>query len=68
MMSQLGKQTIVIHIFPNPHEVKAMKLGHLIEYNMEICFLKNYIQNVVEKHSQTLFQKIEIEHISESIV
>ena len=55
MMSQLGKQTIVIHIFPNPQEVKAMKLGHLIEYNMEICFLKNYIQNVVEKYSQTLF-------------
>ena len=54
MTSQPGKQTVTIHIlFKISQEIKAinqaMKFGQLIEYNMKIFFLKNHIQNVVEK-------------------
>ena len=52
MTSQHGKQTIVIHIFPNISRSKdnqAMKFGQLIEYNMtNICVEKSYT-NVLEK-------------------
>ena len=39
MTSQLGKQTITIHILPNISRSKdnqAMKVGQLIKYNMGI--------------------------------
>ena len=54
MTSQLGKQTITIHILPNISRSKdnqAMKVGQLIKYNMGIYYisLKNQAQNVVEK-------------------
>ena len=43
MTSQLGQQTIVIHILPNIWRSKgnqAMKFGQLIEYNMRNIFLE----------------------------
>ena len=42
-----------------------MKVGQVIEYKMtNIFFLKNHTQHVVEKLYVSLFQNIEIEHIS----
>ena len=42
-----------------------MKVGQVIEYKMtNIFFLKNHTQHVVEKLYGSLFQNIEIEHIS----
>ena len=58
MMSQPGKQTIVMHILTNIPKNKgnqAMKFGQLIEYNMRKNILKNHKQNEVEKLFQTLF-------------
>ena len=43
MTSQIGKQTIAVHILPNISESKGnqrMKFGQLIEYNMRIILLK----------------------------
>ena len=43
MTSQLGKQTIAIHILPNISRIKTnqtMKIGQLIEYNMTKIFLE----------------------------
>ena len=43
MTSQLGKQTIAIHILPNVSRRKGnqtMKFGQLIEYNMRNIFLE----------------------------
>ena len=45
MTSQPGKQIIAIHILPVSQEVKKSEIGQLIE----IFFLKNQTQNVVEK-------------------
>ena len=36
---------------------QTMKFGQLIEYNIEIFFLKNHTQNVGEKLFQALFLK-----------
>ena len=54
MTSQPGKQTVTIHIlFKISQEIKAinqaMKFSQFLEYSMKIFFLKNPIQNVVEK-------------------
>ena len=52
MMSQPGKQTIVMHILTNISKNKgnqAMKFSQLIEYNMRKNILKNHKQNEVEK-------------------
>ena len=49
MTSHTGKQIIIIHILPNITRNTSnlsMKIGR-IEY--ENIFLKNYIQNIVEK-------------------
>ena len=58
MMSQLGKQAIVIHILTNISRIKGnktMKFGQLIEYNMkDICY-KNHTQKWWRNYSQTLF-------------
>ena len=43
MMPQPGKQTIVIHVFPNVLRNKdnqAIKFGQLREYNMKNIFLE----------------------------
>ena len=68
MTSQPGKRTIAIHILPNNSRSKGnqtMKVGQVIEYKMtNIFFLKNHTQHVVEKLYVSLFQNIEIEHIS----
>ena len=43
MMSEPGKQTIAIHIFPNISRSKSnqtIKFGQLIEYNLRNIFLK----------------------------
>ena len=43
MMSQPGKQTIAIHIFPNISSSKSnqtIKFGQLIEYNLRNIFLE----------------------------
>ena len=43
MMAQIGKQTILVHIFSIISRSKgnqALKFGQLIEYNMSNMFLK----------------------------
>ena len=43
MTSQPGKQTIIVHIFPNIsriNDIEKMKYGCLIEYNMRNFFLE----------------------------
>ena len=70
MMPQPGSQTIIIHILPNISRSKTnqtMKFSQLIEYNMGKFIFKNHTQNVVENYSQTLFQKIQFDHISGSL-
>ena len=61
MTSQHGKQTIVIHIFPNISRSKdnqAMKFGQLIEYNMtNICVEKSYTKCAGETIPRTLSKK-----------
>ena len=52
MTLQPGKQAIAIHILPNISRSKSnrtMKFGQFIEYNVEIFFLKNHTQRLVEK-------------------
>ena len=52
MTLQPGKQAIAIHILPNISRSKGnrtMKFGQFIEYNVEIFFLKNHTQRLVEK-------------------
>ena len=52
MASQLGKQTIAIHILPNISKCKGnqtIKFGQLKHYNMGNIFSKNHTQNVVQK-------------------
>ena len=69
--SQTGKQTIAIHILSNISRSKSdqtMKFGQLIEYNMKHFSWKIMHKIWWKKYSQTLFQKIKIEHISELIV
>ena len=51
MVSQPGKQTIVINILPNISRSKSnqtMQFDQLIECNRNI-FLKNHTQNMMEK-------------------
>ena len=70
MMSQPGEQTIAIHIMTNISRSKgnwAMTFGQLIEYNLRKIFLKNHTQMWWRNYSQTLFQKIKIEHICGSL-
>ena len=68
MMSQPGKQAIVIHILPNISRSEGnqnLKFGQLKEYYIRrIFFLKSHTQNVVEKLFPDHFLKIKIEHIS----
>ena len=43
MTSQPGKETVIVHIFPNISRIKdieKIKYGHLIEYNMRNFFLE----------------------------
>ena len=57
-MSQLGKQTITIHILPNiprSRGSQSMKFGQLIEYKMRNIFLEKSDTNVVEKLFPDLF-------------
>ena len=52
MTSQPGKQAIAVYILLNISRGKikqTMKLAQLIECKTEIFFLKNHVQNVVEK-------------------
>ena len=45
---------------------QTMKSGQLTEYNMRIFFFKKHTQNAVGKLVQTIFEKINIDHISGS--
>ena len=48
MKSQLGLQTIAIHLLPNISKSKdkqTMKLDQLREYNKKIFFFKNHAKN-----------------------
>ena len=68
MMSQPGKQAIVIHILPNISRSEGnqnLKFGQLKEYYIRS---KSNTQNVVEKLFPDHFLKIKIEHISGSAV
>ena len=47
MTSQLGSQTIAIHILPNISQNKSnptMKFGQLIEYNKRNIFLQKFFR------------------------
>ena len=49
---------LAIHILPNISRIKGnqtMKLGLLIEYNREIFFLKNHVENEAERLVPDLF-------------
>ena len=62
MSSQPGLQITTIHILPNISESKdnqTMKLGQLIEYNKRNNFLKNYLENEVERLVPDLFLFLE---------
>ena len=62
MSSQPGLQITTIHILPNISESKdnqTMKLGQLIEYNKRNNFLKNYVENEVERLVPDLFLFLE---------
>ena len=62
MMSESGKQTFGIQIFPNTSRIKGnqtRKFGQLIEYRRTF-FLKDHVQNVVEKLFPDPFLKIKI--------
>ena len=52
MSSQIEQQIIKIHILTNTSKSKGnqtVKFGQLIEYNINIFFLKNHSENAVEK-------------------
>ena len=69
--SQSGQQTDEKHMLSNISRNKGsqtMKFGQLIAYNIITFFLKNHTQSVVEKLFPDPFRKIQIEHISGSIV
>ena len=71
MTLQPGKQTFAIHILPNISKSKdnqTIKFGQLIEYNMKNIFLKSYTKYDRETIPRLFFSKINIEHISGSIV
>ena len=58
MKSQLGLQTIAIHLLPNISKSKdkqTMKLDQLREYNKKIFFFKNYAKNEKGKLVQISF-------------
>ena len=60
MKSQLGKQTITIHVLLNisgSKDNQTMKSGQFIEYNTRKIFLKNHAQNLVEKLFRDTFLK-----------
>ena len=51
-MSQLGSQTIIIHIFPNISQIKenqTMKFGQLIEYKVS----DNYLSSEITAENKT---------------
>ena len=58
MKSQLGLQTIAIHLLPNISKSKdkqTMKLDQLREYNKKIFFFKNYAKNEAGRLVPDLF-------------
>ena len=60
MTSQPGQQAIVIHILLSilrSKDNQTIKFGKLIEYNMKIIFVKNHMQDVVEKLAPDPFLK-----------
>ena len=75
MTSQPGWQTIAIHIFPLyshigpiPREVKTIKFGQLIEYNLKNIFLeKLYREYGGETTPRPFSQKLKTDHISGSV-
>ena len=62
MTSELGKQTIAIHILPNISKTEGserMKLGQLVEYNIRNIFLEKSsakcgVENIPRSFSTTL--------------
>ena len=59
MTSQIGKQLITIHIFPNISRSKnnqAMKFSQLIEYNVRyISLQKSCVKSAMKTNSKLLF-------------
>ena len=58
MLSQPGKQTIAIHIFPNisrRNSNQTMKFGQLIEYDMRKFFLEKSFAKCVRETMPSLF-------------
>ena len=58
MTSQLGQQTIKIHILPSISRSKSnqtLKFGQSIEYNKRNFFFKNHAQNMAERLVPDLF-------------
>ena len=57
MVSQPGKQTIVIHILPNISRSQEIKFGQLIEYKVTNIFLENSYTKFGGKSIPRLFSK-----------
>ena len=72
MTSQPGKQTIAMHILTNfsrSKDYRAMSFGQLIQHNMRNIFSeKSYIKSGGETIPRPFSKRIEIEHMSRSIV
>ena len=66
-MSQVGQQTITIHILsniPRSKDNKKMKFGQVIEYNRRNVFLQNHAKNEAGKlvpHLLVFFKKASYE-------
>ena len=58
MTSNIGKQIITIHTFPNISRSKdnqEMKLGQLINFNMDSFFFKSHTKNEAGRLAADIF-------------
>ena len=58
MTSNIGKQIITIHTFPNISRSKdnqEMKLGQLIDFNMDSFFFKSHTKNEAGRLAADIF-------------
>ena len=55
MTSATVKQIITIHIFPISQEVKIVKFGLSVEYDLRVFFFKNYAESRLGRLVRDLF-------------
>ena len=67
MMSQIGKQIIIIDILPNISRIKGnktMKFRHLVEYNLRFSFSQDIMRKM---RSLFVQKKRSVKHLSFNI-